>query len=105
MDTITSAELDIIIGEIPDVLRVIISKDEQEYNNNSKLFQFALSDDIQDDLPDVLVYMADYDSESKTVKSFMGSNFDENGIFRKNLFPVYPAIYRKNKEDLFLVID
>lgn len=103
METKTIAELGVILENVPNVFNVIINKDEFEEPNNKKIFQFAIKEEVLDDSDDVLVYLADFDDETQTVKPLLASAFDSNGIFRKDLFEVYPPIYRKNKDSLIIV--
>lgn len=103
METKTAQEIGIVLRNIPDILSVVINKDELELSNDNKLFQFALKDEIADDSDDILVYLAEFDNESQIVMPLMASSFDENGMFRKDLLEVFPPIYRKKKDSLFVI--
>lgn len=103
MDSITRQELAINLNNIPDVFSVVINKDEIELDNEKKIFQLALNDDIANDAEDILVYMANFDIENQAVIPFKGSNFNEFGVFTKDLYDVFPAIYRKLKGDLLII--
>ena len=103
METKTAQEIGVQLLNIPDIFSVLINKDELELSNDKKLFQFALKEEIGDSSEDILVYLADFDDKNKTVKPLMASSFDGNGVFKKDLFEVFPPIYRKNKNDLSIV--
>lgn len=103
METKTPQEIGIVLKNIPDALSVVINKDELELSNDKKLFQFAFKNEITDGSDDILVYMAKFDDKTQTVQPLLGNSFDENGMFRKNLFEVFPPIYRKMKDSLFVI--
>ena len=103
METKTTQEIGVQLLNIPDIFSVLINKDELELSIDKKLFQFALKEDIEDGSEDILVYLADFDNENRTVRPLMASSFDANGVFRKDLFEVFPPIYRKKKNDLTII--
>lgn len=103
METKTIEELGVILENVPNVFNVIINRDEFEIPNNKKIFQFAINEEVLDDSDDILVYLADFDDETQTVKPLLASAFDSDGVFRKDLFEVYPPIYRKKKNSLFII--
>jgi len=103
MDSITRQELAININNIPDVFSVVINKDEFNLQNDMKFFQLALNEDIANDEEDILVYMANFNIENQAVVPFKGSNFNEFGVFTKDLYDVFPTIYRKLKDDLLII--
>ncbi|WP_178986237.1 hypothetical protein [Winogradskyella helgolandensis] len=103
METKKAEEIGIVLRNIPDILSVVINKDELELSNVNKLFQFALKDEIADGSDDILVYLAEFDNESQIVMPLMASSFDEKGMFRKDLLEVFPPIYRKKKDSLFVI--
>lgn len=103
MEVVTIQELGVILNNIPDVFSVVVNIDELEYENNNKLFQFALKSEILDDLDDVFVYTADFDRMTQTIRPLRASTFDNEGVFRKELFDVFPPVYRKSKDSLIIV--
>ena len=103
MERKTIQELEVNLNDIPDIFSVVINLDDLELENNSKLFQLALKEDISDNLEDILVYSADFKNEMQTITPLKASSFDNEGVFRKDLFYVFPHVYRKMKDTLVII--
>ena len=102
MKSIKASDLVVNLQEIPEGTTVVINSDELEYENNNKLFQIASTVEIENDDEDVMVYSVDFDEERTTVKPFIGKRY-VNGSFEKEVFPIFPNIYRKKKNSLVAI--
>lgn len=105
MESISLGEIGVEHLEIPEGLAVVINRDELELPNAKKLFQFVHSSEIDDDNPSILVCLADYDEDSNSIKPMIGSGYNDEGVFVRNLGPVFPQLYHKSKDSLFLLVD
>lgn len=100
INIISRERLNIANVNIPAELSVVIDTIEIGTANHQKVFQVALTSELEENSIEVMTYLVNWDEQTNAIIPFNGFVWDENGLLRKNIFP---PVYLKQKSQLTLI--